>query len=256
LNQNIGKESNMRVSPLILSVAIVAGLAACQPAQQAESATPGAAFAGDEAPPPAAAPTSDERVFAFQCGDLAVRATYRGQDSATVVVGDRTFVMANETAASGAKYGDGQGNTFWTKGTTEGTLTLKGEPDRACTGSGKEGEVAAATADVAPAFRATGNEPGWLAQVSAGPTSAAARGDRLRRADIRGRRAHPRQGRLVGRGRRWDGHQRQLPAHRLRGQHEWAEIRRHRDAHRRYPSVSRVWRFRRGAGVGRAPVMA
>jgi membrane-bound inhibitor of C-type lysozyme/uncharacterized membrane protein len=169
LNQNIGKESNMRVSPLILSVAIVAGLAACQPAQQAESATPGAAFAGDEAPPPAAAPTSDERVFAFQCGDLAVRATYRGQDSATVVVGDRTFVMANETAASGAKYGDGQGNTFWTKGTTEGTLTLKGEPDRVCTGSGKEGEVVAATADVAPAFRATGNEPGWLAQVSAGP---------------------------------------------------------------------------------------
>ncbi|MGH8038051.1 MAG: MliC family protein [Stenotrophomonas sp.] len=159
----------MRASPLILSVAIVIGLAACQPAQQAEGAAPGASPAGDEAPPPAAAPTSDERVYAFQCGDLAVRATYRGQDSATVVVGDRTFVMANETAASGAKYGDGQGNTFWTKGTTEGTLTLKGEPDRACTGSGKEGEVAAATADTAPAFRATGNEPGWLAQVSAGP---------------------------------------------------------------------------------------
>jgi membrane-bound inhibitor of C-type lysozyme len=169
LNQNIGKESNMRVSPLILSVAIATGMAACQPAQQAEGAAPGASVAGDEAPPPAAAPTSDERVFAFQCGDLAVQATYRGQDSATVVVGDRTFVMANETAASGAKYGDGQGNTFWTKGTTEGTLTLKGEPDRACTGTGKEGEVAAATAGTAPAFRATGNEPGWLAQVSAGP---------------------------------------------------------------------------------------
>jgi membrane-bound inhibitor of C-type lysozyme len=170
LNQNIGKESNMRTSPLILSLAMATGLAACQPAQQADSTAPGTAAATGEAPPPAAAPTSDERVYAFRCGDLAVQATYRGQDSATVVVGDRTFVMAAEIAASGAKYADEQGNVFWTKGTTEGTLTLKGEPDRACTGSGKEGEVAAAAvADAAPAFRATGNEPGWLAQVGAGP---------------------------------------------------------------------------------------
>jgi len=164
----------MRASPFIFSLAIATALAACQPAQQAASADADASASGAEAPPPAAAPTSDERVYAFQCGDLAVRATYRGQDSATVVAGGRTFVMANESAASGAKYGDGQGNTFWTKGTTEGTLTLKGEPDRSCTGSGREGEAAAAVAsastDAAPAFRATGNEPGWLAQVSAGPT--------------------------------------------------------------------------------------
>jgi membrane-bound inhibitor of C-type lysozyme len=170
LNQNIGKESNMRASPLILSLAIATCLAACQPAQQADSAAPDPVAAGNETPPPAAAPTSDERVYAFQCGDLPVQATYRGQDSATVVVGGRTFVMASDTAASGAKFSDGQGNVFWTKGTTEGTLTLKGEPDRSCTGSGKEGEIAAAAASAAasPGFRATGNEPGWLAQVSAG----------------------------------------------------------------------------------------
>ncbi len=161
----------MRVSPFILSLAIATGLAACQPAQQADGAGPDAVAAGNEAPPPAAAPTSDERVFAFQCDGLAVQATYRGQDSATVVVGGRTFLMASEPAASGAKFGDGQGNVFWTKGTTEGTLTLKGEPDRSCTGSGKEGELApAAAASAAPAFRATGNEPGWLAQVSVGDT--------------------------------------------------------------------------------------
>lgn len=159
----------MRASPLISSLAIAAALAACQPAQQAGGTPPGASPAGNEVAPPAAAPTSDERVYAFQCGDLAVQATYRGQDAATVVAGNRTFAMANEVAASGARYGDGQGNTFWTKGTTEGTLSLKGEPERACTGSGKEGEVVAAAAPVAAtAFRATGNEPGWLAQVSAG----------------------------------------------------------------------------------------
>lgn len=169
----------MRISPLFLSAAAAMGLAACQPAQQSDSDA--TAAAASEAPP-ATGRTSDERMFAFQCGDLPVQATYRGQDSATVVVAGRTFVMSAEAAASGAKYSDGQGNVFWTKGTTEGTLTLKGEPDRQCTGSGREGDSAAAAAAVpasgatrsgdepAPAFRATGNEPGWLAQVSAGAT--------------------------------------------------------------------------------------
>lgn len=160
----------MRASPLILSLAVATALAACQPAEAPDRDAADPVAAGTEAPPPAAAPTSDERVYAFQCGDLAVQATYRGQDSATVVVGGRTFVMASESAGSGAKFSDGQGNVFWTKGTTEGILTLNGEPDRSCTGSGKEGEraPAAASASAAPAFRATGNEPGWLAQVSAG----------------------------------------------------------------------------------------
>ena len=155
----------MRISPWILSAAIATSLAACQPAsQEASTGT-------SEVAPPASTATSDERTYAFQCGDLAVQATYRGQDSASVVVAGRTFVMSSEPAASGAKYSDGQGNIFWTKGTTEGTLTLAGEPDRSCTGSGKEGEAAPeATTPTAsaPAFRATGNEPGWLAQVSDG----------------------------------------------------------------------------------------
>lgn len=162
----------MRASPWLLSLAIAAGLSACQPAQQQGE---GAASAGaaSEAPPPPAAATTEERSYAFRCGDLAVHATYRGQDSATVVVGERTYAMSSDVAASGAKYGDGQGNTFWTKGTTEGTLSLKGEPDRTCTGSGEEGAAAPAPAAEGTAhagFRATGNEPGWLAEVAAGAT--------------------------------------------------------------------------------------
>ena len=157
----------MRASPWLLSLAIVTGLSACQPAQPVDTAAP----ASETAPPTAA--LSDEHSYAFQCGHLAVQATYRGQDSASVVVGERTYPMSSEVSASGAKYGDGQGNTFWTKGTTEGTLSLKGEPDRSCIGSGEEGAAAPAPAADSTAhadFRATGNEPGWLAEVAAGAT--------------------------------------------------------------------------------------
>lgn len=155
----------MRASPWLLSLAIVTGLSACQPAQPGDTAAP----ASETAPPTAA--LSDERSYAFQCGDLAVHATYRGQDSASVVVGGRTYPMSSEVSASGAKYGDGQGNTFWTKGTTEGTLSLKGEPDRSCNGAGQEGADAptpAVTDSAQAGFRATGNEPGWVAEVAAG----------------------------------------------------------------------------------------
>ncbi|MEG0185412.1 MAG: hypothetical protein RR704_18395, partial [Stenotrophomonas sp.] len=67
----------MRASPWLISLAIATGLSACQPAQRAEG---NASDAGaGEAPPPLAAATSDERSYAFQCGDVAVQATYRGQ---------------------------------------------------------------------------------------------------------------------------------------------------------------------------------
>ncbi|WP_422506540.1 MliC family protein [Stenotrophomonas sp. GZD-301] len=160
----------MRASQGLLSVAIVLGLAACQPAQQppADAVDPAA---GNTDAPPATAATTDARTYAFRCGDLAVRATYRGDDAATVVAGERTFAMSSQPAASGAKYGDGEGNVFWTKGATEGILTLKGEADRSCTGAGEEGATVPPPAAAAgTAFRATGNEPGWLAVVADGAT--------------------------------------------------------------------------------------
>jgi len=159
----------MRAPQGLLSVAIVLGLAACQPAQQTPAGTVDPA-AGSTDAPPAATATTDARTYAFQCGDLAVRATYRGEDAATVVAGERTFAMSSQPAAAGAKYGDGEGNVFWTKGTTEGVLSLKGEADRNCTGPGGEDAVPAppSTAATGMVFRATGNEPGWLAVVADG----------------------------------------------------------------------------------------
>ncbi|HEL4269642.1 TPA: MliC family protein, partial [Stenotrophomonas maltophilia] len=116
----------MRVVPSLLAASLGLVLAACQPAQ------PPAAGGTDAAPPAAPEPaastgagTGSETMY--RCGDLNVRATFNGEDAATVVIGERTFAMTSERAASGAKYGDGEGNSFWTKGSDDGLLSLKGE---------------------------------------------------------------------------------------------------------------------------------
>lgn len=150
----------MRVIPCLLASSLAIALAACQPAQ-----TP-AATAADTAPAPAPMAAvvegSKGSETAYRCGDLDVRATFNGEDAATVVVGERTFAMATERAASGAKYADGAGNSFWTRGSDEALLSLKGEAERECRAvEPTEGDGSAGTA----AFRAVGNEPGWLAVV-------------------------------------------------------------------------------------------
>lgn len=151
----------MRVVPSLLAASLGLVLAACQPAQA--PAAGGTDAAPPAAPEPAAstsAGTGSETTY--QCGDLSVRAAFNGEDAATVVIGERTFAMTSERAASGARYGDGQGNSFWTKGSDDGLLSLKGEADRECHAvEATEGDGSAGTA----AFRATGNEPGWLAVV-------------------------------------------------------------------------------------------
>ncbi len=95
----------MRVVPSLLAASLGLVLAACQPAQPP--------VAGSSNPEPAAPQPSPSTgagsETTYRCGDLDVRATFNGEDAATVVIGDRTFAMTSERAASGAKYGDGQG---------------------------------------------------------------------------------------------------------------------------------------------------
>lgn len=156
----------MRVIPSLLAASLGLALSACQPAQ-----TPAASNAGDAAATPAPAPVAADadgggkgagNETLYRCGDLDVRATFNGEDAATVVIGGRSFAMSSERAASGAKYGDGKGNSFWTRGSDEALLSLKGEADRECSAvEATEGDGSAGNA----AFRATGNEPGWLAIV-------------------------------------------------------------------------------------------
>lgn len=145
----------MRPVPVLIAASLGLALVACQP-------TPAAAPEAADATPVPRAAASSERLL-FQCGELAVEATYHGQERATVVVAGRTLQLEPEVVASGARYGDAQGNALWTKGSTEGVLSLAGEPDRTCTAG------AGAAQTTAPArFHARGNEPGWTADVDAG----------------------------------------------------------------------------------------
>jgi len=152
----------MRVLPNLLVASLGLALSACQPAP-----TPAASNAGDAAATPAPAPVAAAADGAgnetrYRCGHLDVRATFNGEDAATVMIDGRSFAMSSERAASGAKYADGKGNSFWTRGTDDALLSLKGEADRECSAvEATEGDGSAGNA----AFRATGNEPGWLAVV-------------------------------------------------------------------------------------------
>ncbi|QII28935.1 hypothetical protein G6052_09450 [Stenotrophomonas maltophilia] len=154
----------MRVIPSLLAAALGLALSACQPAQ-----TPASSGAADAAATPVPAPAPVAAAVdgggsetLYRCGDLDVRATFNGEDAATVMIGERSFAMSSERAASGAKYADGKGNSFWTRGSDEALLSLKGEADRECGAvEATEGDGSAGNA----AFRATGNEPGWLAVV-------------------------------------------------------------------------------------------
>lgn len=72
-------------------------------------------------------------VVNYRCGELAVSAMFRGNDRAELAIGTRKLALALVPAASGAKYTDGQGNEFWTKGPDEAMLTLAAEAPRSCT---------------------------------------------------------------------------------------------------------------------------
>ncbi len=73
------------------------------------------------------------KVASYQCGDLTVSAVFRGSDRVVLVMGNEKLNLLLVLAASGAKYADGAGNEFRTKGMDEAMLTLAGEAPRSCT---------------------------------------------------------------------------------------------------------------------------
>lgn len=96
--------------------------------------SPAASSPAELQSPDGAPAAGDVRTYAFMCGDLAVTANYHGADTATVAFGERTLQMNHVPSGSGARYTDAEGNEFWTKGDSEGVLTLKDEAARNCTG--------------------------------------------------------------------------------------------------------------------------
>ncbi|KGQ20463.1 MliC domain containing protein [Lysobacter dokdonensis DS-58] len=77
-------------------------------------------------------------------------------------------------SASGARYADHLGNEFWTKGAA-GTLTRQGGTKVQCVQQDAPPQAGSpwdAAKKRGVAFRAIGNEPGWLLEVGAGETPA------------------------------------------------------------------------------------
>jgi heat shock protein HslJ len=90
----------------------------------------------------------------MKCGDRRVDVGFAG-DAARLRAGGRVLDLAPEEAASGAKYSDGAGNVFWSKG-NRATVTLDGVDLAECL------PVIAATLPLV----ARGNEPGWVVTLS------------------------------------------------------------------------------------------
>ena len=120
----------MRQTNLLVLIGLSLTLSACDNAEKRDVApTPNTQSAVEKASPSSV--NGNEAVY--KCEEMDVKATFIGENAATIVVGGQTLAMKDERAASGAKYSDGQGNSFWTEGDDEAILTLKGQKDRNCT---------------------------------------------------------------------------------------------------------------------------
>ena len=90
----------------------------------------------------------------MKCGDRRVDIGFVGE-AARLRVGGQVIELQPEEAASGAKFGDGAGNGFWSKG-NRATLTLGGEDLAECV------PVISPTLPIV----ARGNEPGWVVTLA------------------------------------------------------------------------------------------
>lgn len=149
------------------AAALAAALAACQPS----APPPAQTAANDEAPSAAAGPADGlapgERIN-FQCNELAVGATFdESSETMRLSYSGQRLELPLAVSASGARYADEAGNEFWSRGLDEATLTLAGEERRQCNRSDRASPWDVA-ADNGIAFRAVGQEPGWLVELEEG----------------------------------------------------------------------------------------
>lgn len=160
-------------SPLPLCLALA--LSACAPTNEPDKAA-APAQSPVVAQQPAAAPgkpildpEAPMQMLHYQCGDLLMSAR-TGRDEAQLSFSGRDILLPHVAAGSGAKYDDGKGNTFWSKG-EEAMLTLEGKEQGACTRSERASPwVDAQSRNIG--FRAVGNEPGWYVEVGRGEAPA------------------------------------------------------------------------------------
>lgn len=168
-------------SILPLSLCLAAALSACKPAGETGSPATdipeqsSAAAAPEVTPvmppevPVAEVPVAEAQSLHYQCGDLLVSTSMQG-DAMRLSFSGRDIVMPHIPSGSGAKYGDGKGNEFWSKG-EEAMLMLGGKEVGNCTKSERASPwVDAQSRNIG--FRAIGNEPGWYVEVGRGEAPA------------------------------------------------------------------------------------
>jgi heat shock protein HslJ len=90
----------------------------------------------------------------MKCGERLVDVGFAGE-AARLRVGSQVFELPPEVSASGAKFGDGAGTVFWSKG-NRATVTLDGVDLPECL------PVIAPTLPLV----ARGNEPGWVVTLA------------------------------------------------------------------------------------------
>ncbi|WP_062538099.1 COG3650 family protein, partial [Mizugakiibacter sediminis] len=129
---------------------------------------PPAAPAPPPAPPPAAAPAAPRRLV-YQCGDRRIEAQ-ADDDAIALALPERALRLPRQVSAGGARYADGEGNEFWSKGASA-RLTLDGGKPQTCTLTDAGSPWADAKAR-GVGFRAVGNEPGWSVEVDRGDAPA------------------------------------------------------------------------------------
>lgn len=103
----------------------------------------------------------------YQCGDLRIEARFV-KDRVDLLLPDRVLALPAAVSASGARYADGDGNVFWSKG-VEATLTLEGADTVPCMQTDARSPWVEAR-ERGVTYRAVGQEPGWLAEVGGGDT--------------------------------------------------------------------------------------
>lgn len=99
--------------------------------------------------------------YAYDCDGLAV-VVRPGDDELTLILPDRSVLLPQVEAASGAKYAEGD-DGFWGKGIDSAILTLAGE-ETGCRLDRRETPWVDARARGA-VFRGLGQEPGWQLEI-------------------------------------------------------------------------------------------
>lgn len=143
-------------------------MAACQPATPPATAQQPATTAGT----PAAAGIFDglepgARIN-FQCSELVLGAVpARDGDAVLLSYSGQRLELPLTEAATGTRYADGQGNELLIRNQDSALLLLAGEPRRDCVRADRPSPWDRA-ADNGVTYRAVGQEPGWLVEVTEG----------------------------------------------------------------------------------------